>query len=65
MAEVPPEPLTGTRMLTGELSVGKPRQTHPEKDKGKDWGAFLDLLAKSTLQEAGENGMKLTGHLVF
>ncbi|XP_077034124.1 uncharacterized protein LOC143694055 isoform X2 [Agelaius phoeniceus] len=27
-------PVTCTRMLTGGLSVGKPWQAHPEKDRG-------------------------------
>lgn len=40
------------------LDAGKPEQAGPEKDKDKDQGDFLDLLAKHTLQEAGENGMK-------
>lgn len=51
-------PVTCTWMQTGELSIGKPEQAGPEKDKDKDQGDFFDLLAKHTLQEAGENGMK-------
>lgn len=36
----------------------KTEQAGPEKDKDKDQGDFLDLLAKHALQEAGENRMK-------